>query len=126
MARRKQTGFDKYLSKRMKDPAFAKDYRQARAEIDATDALIRALDEARQRTGLTKADLARKIDAKPEIVRRLLTDKDGNPTMNTVFKVADALGYHIQLVRNRAPKSGRRVLARTKAAKKRRTRRGLE
>lgn len=119
MARRTRTGFDKYFEERMKDPAFAAEYRLARAEIDATDLLIRALDNARKKSGLSKADLARRIDAKPEVVRRLLTDEDSNPTMNTVFRVADALGYHIKLVPNAGPKSGRRIAARTKAARNR-------
>ena len=55
MAARTKTGFDRYFDDRMKAPAFAAEYRQARAEIDAVDTLIRALDEARERSGLTKA-----------------------------------------------------------------------
>ena len=100
MARKKKTGFDKYFEQRMKDPAFAAQYRLARAEIDATDVLIRALDEARKRNGVSKAALARRIDTKPEAVRRLLTDEKSNPTMKTVFKIAGALGYHFRLVPN--------------------------
>lgn len=57
--------------------------------------------------GLTKADLARRIDAKPEIVRRLLTEAGSNPTMTTVLKVAAAVGCHLELV----PNSSRRMEA---------------
>jgi DNA-binding phage protein len=117
MARRTKTGFDRYFDVRMKDPAFAAEYAQARAEIDAIDTLIGALDEARDRSGLTKADLARRIHAKPEIVRRLLTDVGGNPTMSTVLKVASAVGCHLELVPNT---SGRRVVPRSAAARSRR------
>jgi DNA-binding phage protein len=118
MARRPKTAFDRYFERRMRDPAFAAEYRQARAEIDATDTLIRALEQARERTGMTKAGLARRINSKPEIVRRLLTMADGNPTMGTVLKVATALGYHLELVPN--PRTtGRRTVARTEAARKR-------
>ena len=57
-------------------------------------------DQARERSGLTKADVARRIDAKPEIVRRLLTEAGSNPTMTTVLKVAAAVGCHLELVPN--------------------------
>ena len=117
MARRTKTGFDQYFYERMKDPTFAAEYTKARAEIDAIDGLIRALDRARELSGLTKAELARRIDAKPEIVRRLLTDAGGNPTMSTVLKIASALGCHLELV----PNSGRRVVQRSAAARSRRT-----
>ena len=102
MARKTKTGFDKYFEQQMKDPAFAAEYRSARAEIDATDVLIRALDEARKTKSVSKAELARRIAIKPETVRRLLTDEKSNPTMKTVFKVAGALGYHFRLVPNDA------------------------
>lgn len=113
MAQRSKTGFDRYFDERTKDPTFAAEYTQARAEIDAIDTLIRALDRARQQSGLTKADVARRIRAKPEIVRRLLTDAGGNPTMSTVIQVASALGCHLELV----PNAGRRVVQRSAAAR---------
>ena len=100
MAARPKTGFDRYFDDRMRDPAFAAEYRQARAEIDAVDTLIRVLDQARKRSGLSKAALARRIDAKPEIVRRLLTDAGSNPTMTTVLKLASALNCRLELVPN--------------------------
>lgn len=97
---RKKTAFDKYFDRRMKDPAFASAYNEARTVIDSTDALIRALDKARLLVGVSKADLARRIAARPEIVRRLFTADDTNPTLATVLKLADALGFHLELVPN--------------------------
>ena len=115
-----KTGFDKYLEQKLRDPAFRVEYEKARAEITATDAIIRALEDARARSGLSKAELARRMDAKPEIVRRLLTDEGGNPTIATVLKVATTLGYHLELVPNdrrraRAREAARRVAAPTAA-----------
>lgn len=95
-----KTGFDKFVDQKLKDPAFRAEYEKARAEIAATDAVIRALESARARGGLSKAELARRMDVKPEIVRRLLTDEGGNPTIATVLKVATTLGYHLELVPN--------------------------
>lgn len=96
----KKTAFDKYFEGRMKDPAFASAYNEARSVIGSTDALIRALDQARLLVGVSKADLARKIEARPEVVRRLFTAADSNPTLATVLKLADALGFHLELVPN--------------------------
>ncbi len=116
MPPRPRTAFDRYLDEQMQVPAFAAEYRAARAEINAIDKLIRALDAARVIGGLSKAELARKIGARPEMVRRLLTAK-GNPTMDTVLKVAAALGYHLELVPNRGVGGGRRAAPRRHAAR---------
>jgi DNA-binding phage protein len=117
MARRPKTGFDRYFEARMGDPAFAAVYRSARAGIDATDQLVRALDEARTKRGLTKAELARRIEATPEFIRRLLTAPGANPTMSTVLKVATALGYHLELVPDGDRSGGRRATPRRTAAR---------
>jgi DNA-binding phage protein len=98
---RKKTAFDKYFDRRMKDPAFASAYTEARTIIDSTDAAIRALDNARLLVGVSKAELARQIQARPEIVRRLFTADESNPTLATVLKLAEALGFHLELVPNR-------------------------
>jgi len=108
---KKKTAFDSYVARRMQDPAFASAYAEERAAIDSIDALVRKLDEARLLVGISKADLARQIEARPEVVRRLFTTQDANPTLATVLKLADALGFHLELVRNTAtsapaPKKG--------------------
>jgi DNA-binding phage protein len=108
-----KTGFDRFLDQKLRDPAFREEFEVARAEIAATDALIRALEGARAGRGISKAELARRISVKPEIVRRLLTDADGNPTVSTVLKVATALGCHLELVPNR----GRRAAPLPEAAR---------
>ena len=103
MSRKKKTAFDRYFDRRMNDPVFASAYAETRAVIDSTDALIRTLEEARLLVGVSKADLARQIEARPEIVRRLFTAKDSNPTLVTVLKLVEALGFHLELVPNRKP-----------------------
>jgi ribosome-binding protein aMBF1 (putative translation factor) len=105
MPRTTKTGFDKFFDEQIAKQSFARDYKQARAEIDAIDQLVRALDNAREQLGMSKADLARAISAKPEIVRRLFTAEAPNPPLSTVVKVAVALGYKLELVP--APKKAR-------------------
>lgn len=103
-----KTGFDRFLAEKLRDPAFRAEYESARAEISATDEVIRALESARARIGISKAELARRMSVKPEIVRRLLTDDHGNPTIATVLSVASTLGYHLELVPNRARRAAKR------------------
>jgi len=99
-----KTGFDKFFDEQLKSPSFAKDYAEARGEVDAIDNMVRALDVAREKSGLTKADLAAAIDARPEVVRRLFTAKNPNPTLSTLIRLAAAVGYRLELVRDTKPR----------------------
>jgi DNA-binding phage protein len=94
----RKTAFDRYVDKQLKKPGTRAAYDEARAEIDAVDRLVRALDAMRIAAGVSKADLARSISAKPEIVRRLFTSHGSNPTLATFAKLAAALGQRIALV----------------------------
>ena len=113
MPRRTKTGFDKFFDAQMKAPSFEKSYSEARAEVDAIDKMVRALDVAREKSGLSKADLAAAIKARPEVVRRLFTTKEPNPTLSTLIRLAAALGYRVELVRQSRP---RRIARRSHAA----------
>lgn len=107
MARRPRTGFDKYLAAQMKDPGFKKEFQRARREIDSVDAIVRALDARREEAGISKAELAKRVGMKAEVVRRLFTTEDPNPTLDTVVRLAVALDCNLDL----QPRSGRRVRA---------------
>lgn len=98
MQRPHRTGFDKFVEEQMKSPPVARAYAEARAEIDAVDRIIRALDDARSQQGMTKAELARAMQMKPEAIRRLFTIESPNPTLATVARVANELGYQLALV----------------------------
>ncbi len=111
MARRPKTGFDTYLQRQMKDPAFARAYESARSEIDSVDAFVRALDARREQTGLTKSHLAKLVGMKPEVVRRLFTSSEPNPTLDTVIRLVVALDCKLGLEPRRAGR-GRRLPAR--------------
>jgi ribosome-binding protein aMBF1 (putative translation factor) len=104
MPRSTKTGLDKFFDEQMKSPTFAKSYGEARAEVDAIDRMVRALDAAREASGLSNADLAAAIEARPEVVRRLFTTKNPNPTLSTLVRLASAVGYRVELVRNASPR----------------------
>ena len=57
------TSFDRRFDRWMEDPEFEAAYKQHRDRIDAIDALMRALDVAREQQVITKATLARRIQA---------------------------------------------------------------
>ena len=103
-----KTAFDKFVNEQMTSRSFAKNYAEARAEVDAIDSMVRALDAAREKSGLTKAELAAAIDARPEVVRRLFTTKVPNPTLSTIIRLAAAVGYRIELVPDAKPKKASR------------------
>jgi DNA-binding phage protein len=110
-SRKPKTGFDKYVQARMQDRDFVSAYKEARAEVDAVDGLMRQLDEARQRAKLSKADLARRASTPQESVRRLLTAKRTNPSLQTVVRLARAVGLRVELARATRPSFRRGVSA---------------
>jgi DNA-binding phage protein len=110
-----KTGFDKYVQARMRDRKFASAYGDARAEIDTVDTLMRQLDEARIRARLSKADLARRVSAPQESVRRLLTAKRTNPTLQTVVRLARAVGLRVRFTKDVAPVRTRNTSAHAEA-----------
>ena len=91
---------DRRLERRLKDRDFREHFERAQAEIQQIDEIMRTLDERREAVGMSKAELARKIDRNPASVRRLFTS-ESNPELGTVAAMAAALGCRISLVPQR-------------------------
>ena len=85
------TGAERYLKHRREDPEYDRAYVSARRRIDQIDTIIRALDERRCNLELSKAELARRADLRPEVIRRLFSAENPNPTLSTVVALARAL-----------------------------------
>lgn len=99
MARRRTT-FDDYVKARArKSKDFADAYATAKREITAIDAIVRALDDARERAHLTKAELARRSGMPAETVRKLFTAQGVNPELSTISRLAAQLGLRLTLKR---------------------------
>jgi hypothetical protein len=98
---RAKTGSDRDIEVWLKEPDFAREYEVARAEIaavdKATNAFLQALDKARIRLGLTKAELARRIGAEPVVMRRLVSAEGRSPTLATLLKAAAVLWLELEL-----------------------------
>lgn len=88
-----------FFDEQMSDPEYAAEVAAERARIDAVDSILRALDDAREQQGLSKAELARLAGKKEAFVRRLLTSSDSNPTLETVVALAHELDLKVTLQR---------------------------
>lgn len=89
------TGAEKYFERRSTEPGYVEAYDAARRKIDQVDRLVRALDSRRETLGMTKAELARRADLTPEVVRRLFSADAPNPTIGTLTALADSLGLEL-------------------------------
>lgn len=97
MPARRLTAFDRDFVRDMKDPEFRDAYERARSRIDAIDRVINELDSVRERQGLSKAELARRIGVSDAVIRRLFSADERNPTMKTIVEVADVLGLELRV-----------------------------
>lgn len=93
-------------TKRMQDPVFRNAYERSLREIEQTDRVIRALDELRSDLGMSKAELARRIDRNASSIRRLFTASSARPELPLVAAIADALGAEVKVVPKKRPGRG--------------------
>jgi ribosome-binding protein aMBF1 (putative translation factor) len=96
------TYHDRRLARRLReDSEFRDEFERQRRQVDQIDSVVRQLDELREASGMSKAELARAIGKKPSSVRRFFT-ADVNPELKTVAAVADVLEAKLE-VRPTAP-----------------------
>ena len=81
----------------------ALDIQNVKAEYEALEpefTFLRAMLSARQKAGLTQADIAERMGTKPPAITRLessLTSGKHSPSLATLKKYAQALGYHLEI-----------------------------
>lgn len=107
-------------AQRMQDPEYRAAYERAARELAQTDAVIRELDLLRADLGISKAELARRVNRNASSVRRLFTASQARPELPLIVALADALGAEVRVVprvaKERQPvrgPSGRRRVAAT-------------
>lgn len=71
---------------------------QADAPLDSIPALMSAIDALRVKAGVSKAELARRTGMRSEVMRRLFTTAEPNPTLATILGILRAIGYSLALV----------------------------
>ncbi len=79
--------FKKHLDGYMKDPAF----RIAWHDLDPEFELLESFIKAREKAGITQAELAKRIGTKQPALSRLETGRFTKATLETLKKIADAL-----------------------------------
>lgn len=98
-------------ARRMQDPDYRAAYERTARELAQTDALIRGLDSLRIELGISKAELARRVNRNASSVRRLFTASQVRPELPLIVALADALGAEVRVV-PRAPKARKPASAR--------------
>jgi ribosome-binding protein aMBF1 (putative translation factor) len=88
-------------ARRMHDPEYRQAYERAAREVAQTDHVIRELDSLRVSLGMSKAELARRIDRNASSIRRLFTASNARPELPLVAAIADALGAEVRVVSRR-------------------------
>jgi len=84
-------------ARKAESPRFAAAFDQAWHEIEATNEFMSAIAEILEQRGLSKAELARRIDRNPSAVRKLFLD-GANPTLDTALRVLHALGLEMVVI----------------------------
>jgi len=84
--------------RRMPDPEYRAAYERAAREVAQTDAVIRQLDLLRADLGISKAELARRVNRNASSVRRLFTAGQVRPELPLIVALADALGAELRVV----------------------------
>jgi ribosome-binding protein aMBF1 (putative translation factor) len=82
----------------MEDPEYRAAYERASREIAQTDAVIQELDALRVDVGMSKAELARRINRNASTIRRLFTASQVHPELPLVAAIAEALGAELRVV----------------------------
>jgi transcriptional regulator with XRE-family HTH domain len=85
-------------AQRMQDPEYRAAYERTARELAQTDAVIRQLDSLRADLGISKAELARRVNRNASSVRRLFTASQVRPELPLIIALADALGAEVRVV----------------------------
>ncbi|MBI4320889.1 MAG: helix-turn-helix transcriptional regulator [Chloroflexi bacterium] len=78
-------------------PELREQYERTKHTIASMRQVLTEIDDERERAGLSKAELARRVGMTPSVVRRLFSSQSSNPTLGTVISMAGALGMEIEL-----------------------------
>ena len=90
---------DRYVADRdASSPGFAELVEKELAAVRAFDDLVNAVIARSEELGLSRAELAERVGMAPSNLSRLLNSTEGNPTFETITKLAAAVGCDVALV----------------------------
>lgn len=84
--------FEKYLTERLKDPAFKAEYDALEPEFS----IIQAMIDARKASGLTQQQLAEKTGIAQADISKL-ENGSANPSLRTLRRLAAGMGMQLKL-----------------------------
>ena len=94
---RKPTYFERMRAEIDADPVRRERAAAFRRQIDMVNELMWAIDDRRIELGMSKAELARRVDRDASSIRRLFTT-GGNPEITFVAALAEAVGLRVVAV----------------------------
>lgn len=86
------TNFKDFLNEQLKDQNFKKEYDALRPEM----AIIQAIIDARNKTGMTQKELAEKTGITQADISRL-ENGNANPSLKTLQRLAEGMGMTLKL-----------------------------
>lgn len=87
----KGTGLNDYIAEKMKDLKFEKAWHDLDTEFELFESMIKA----REKSGISQAELARRIGTKQPALSRLERGGFNKATVETLGKIADALNFKL-------------------------------
>ncbi len=94
---RKPTYFERMRAEIDADPVRRERAAAFRRQIDMVNELMWAIDDRRIELGMSKAELARRVDRDASSIRRLFST-GGNPEITFVAALAEAVGLRVVAV----------------------------
>lgn len=82
-----------YIAEQMRNPEF----RKAWDDLDPEFQVLKAMIKAREKSGISQAELARRLGTKQSVVSRLERGAFSKASLETIKKVADALDMRLEL-----------------------------
>jgi hypothetical protein len=77
--------FEEFLDGQLADPVFRAGFERKLAKVKSIAEVLRVIEEVRERENIPKAEIARRMDRKPEAISRLLRGEGSNPTLDTLI-----------------------------------------
>ena len=80
-----------YIAEQMRDPEFKKGW----DDLDPEFAVLEAMIKAREKSGITQAELAKRMGTTQSVISRLEHGAFSKATLETIKKIADALDMRL-------------------------------
>ncbi len=95
--------FEEFLDGQLADPEFRAGFERKLAKARGIAEVMSVIEAVREQENIPKAEVARRMERKPEAISRLLRGKGANPTLETLVDLIDAIGLELDIRIRRQP-----------------------